>query len=507
MRVVAILIGVSLAFMALVPFASYDVSAAAELQHMRVDSILSSDATFFSDIENNPQALNKNATDRVWTDSDDEDNHWWDAYPGCVLWGDANSATDGNFGTAEVRFTLMDLVGESSAYYYMRIALFVTITQGDPPEENMPPTLETDFWSFRIGFGYRDADTGTAENLNQTYNQLETSTGTPWETQSSQVIWEHEENDQLDRPYTADEVNNMYCVVQMRFDPQGWGYINDYGTLPINLGLAYCGIDAVPTDYTPEDITTGGFILRPNEDIFVTGYENYSADDYEDMYGALNDTNQHGDADQSYVNASWSKSALLELGFTDPPAWAADTEYKVVFWCIIRQTETGLGTVRELTMGLVPDQREKYRTTFYPTTSYTNNTYASDFVPGGSEYWSLLELEEIKAFFSLTWTGDDTPTGEFRMTQAAFLVTPIVPGDYVPDTDDFTDVTFQEWIASGGVFTILALMGGIGLIAGAPIAIIFFKNDRTDGVGALGMAVGIIFVSLCFLLAGLSPYM
>lgn len=72
---------------------------------------------------------------------------------------------------------------------------------------------------------------------------------------------------------------------------------------------------------------------------------------------------------------------------------------------------------------------------------------------------------------------------------------------------DFTDDSFREWITTGnGLYTIFAVMGGVGLIAGAPLALIFYKNGREDGAGALVMAIVIIIMSVCFLMVGLAPY-
>lgn len=72
---------------------------------------------------------------------------------------------------------------------------------------------------------------------------------------------------------------------------------------------------------------------------------------------------------------------------------------------------------------------------------------------------------------------------------------------------EFTDDSFREWFTTGnGMYTIFAVMGGIGLIAGAPLTIIMFKEGRKDGVGALALGVAIVFISLCFLMVGLAPY-
>jgi len=290
----------------------------------------------------------------------------------------------------------------------------------------------------------------------------------------------------------------------MRFDPGAWGVLNNVDPpLPINLGICFVILIAVPTEYTPDVEPSGRFILRPDTDKYVNGFENQTVSDNEGIYGALNETNQHGDAEQSYINASWDKSAFVGLGFTDPPSWAADTDYKVTLWSIIRQTETGIGTYYTLTMSISSEGLDQKA--YYPSTSYTNNTHDSDFIPGSSDYWRLTDLEDILANLWLGWVGA-TPSGELRVTQVAFLCTPIVPSDYVPDTGGFTDETFQEWITAGGFFMIFGFMGAVGLIAGAPLAIIFYKSGRSDGAGALAMAVGIIFVSLCFLLAGLSAY-
>ena len=514
MRAMAIAIGISLAFMALVPLSSYNASAAPESQFLLADGVISSDADIWTyGGTSQANALNPVTRPIVWGVGDgDEDDNQYDGDPGVALWGNATSSTDGSFGTAEIRLTLSDIVGEAADYYIIYMRIYSNIIRefdcATPEDvENAGTTTLSEYLSLRIGFGYVDADTGTSQFINETYSNLSGSSTTPAIWSSGVNQWDEQENEPFDRPFTASEINNLFVIIQMRFDPQAWGYITMTNPPLVTFALCYFHLLVDPAEYTPETQPTGGFVLRPNDDRFVTGYENYSVDGYEDMYGALNETNRHGDADQSYVNASWSKFALLELGYTDPPAWATDVEYKVVFWCIIRQTETGIGTVRELTMGLVPDQREKYRATFYPTTSYTNNTYASDFVPGGSNYWSLLELEGIKTFFALTWEGDDTPTGEFRMTQCAFLVTPVVPSDYVPPGVDYEFDNVLEFLGPGNGFSILfAVIGGIGLIVTAPLMIMFYKDGRESGIEAVALGFCWVTASLGFLIIGTSAW-
>lgn len=502
-RATAIIIG-AVMVLAFVSITAPQVSAEPETQWLRANGVISTDATFLSDNANDPAALNRVYTGEDWGNDYDYDDNYWDSTPGCVLWGDANSAIDGSYGTAEVRYTLTDLTGETSAYYYLDYKIWVRVVKGYPPEGATGITAPTAALSFRAGFGYTDsAPTGPNEAINETYQNISVGVGTFPRTATT-IDWFGVNNSAEGRPFTTAEINALYVVVQIRFDPYGWSVLLSQSPTPINLGICYTALRAVPIEYTPEAETTGGFVLRPNADNFAQGWSNYSVDGYSGKYGALNDTTKHGDAEQSYANATWAKSAYLGLGFTDPPSWAADIEYRVVLWAIIRHTETGLGELHTLTMSVSSagiDQKE-----YYPSTSYTNNTHESDYIPGSSDYWTLLELEDIMANFWLDWSGT-TPSGELRMTQVAFLCIPVVPGDYVPDTGDYTDDSFRVWLTTGnGMYTLFAIMGVFGMVAGAPLAIIMFKEGRKDGVGALALAIVIIFMSLCFLLVGLSPY-
>ena len=512
MRTIAIMVGASLAFMALVPLASYNASAAAESQHLWADTIISSDAEICV-TSGLSQADALNMVNREATDLGDDygfDGIYWDNNPGCVLWGNASSSTDGSFGTAEVRYELTDLIGETADYYYIDMLVGAMGKDGDitdPTQMNscwlLAPGSES--WSMRLGFGYIDADSGTAEFIDEDYQNITGAGGSYPQKEYTTMSWSDVENDVEGRPFTKSEINNLYVVLQLRFDPAMYNaLLGKDEAPPVYLGVCFALLLVVPTTHTPEVPPTGGFILRPDGDTFANGFENYSVDSYEGMYGALNETNRHGDAEQSYINASWSKSAFVGLEFTDPPSWAADVEYKVTLWSIIRQTETGVGAYYTLTMSISSDGYDQK--VYYPSTSYTNNTHASDFVPGSAEYWTLTDLEDILANMWLGWVGE-TPSGELRVTQVAFLCVPIVPGDYVPDTGDYTDDSFQAWLTTGnGMYTIFAVMGGFGLIAGAPLAIIMFKEGRKDGVGALALSVAIIFISLCFLIVGLAPY-
>lgn len=506
MRTVAILVGVSLAFMALVPLASYNASAAAAPQYLWADTLISSDAEMYvAGGLSEANALNMvNRTATQLTHDYDLESSYWDDDPGCVLWGDATSATVGSFGTAEVRYTCTDLIGETADYYYINLLVGTSGLRDYPPVSwAWLDSPGSESWSMRVGFGYTDADSGTAEFIDEEYHNITGAQGSNPMKELTGLDWSNMENQFEDRPFTKSEINNLYVVLQIRFDPGVFASLLGSADTPVNLGVCFTLLLAVPTTHSPTPPETGGFVLRPNADTFVNGFENQTVSDNEGMYGALNETRQHGDAEQSYINASWDKSAFVGLEFTDPPAWAQDIDYRVTLWAIIRHTETGIGVMYTLTMSISSDGSDQKA--YYPTTSYTNNTHDSDFVPGGANYWNLVDLEDIQANLWLGWVGA-TPGGELRVTQVGFLCTPIIPADYVPDTDDFTDVAFQEWIGAGGIFTIFGLMGAFGLIAGAPLAIIFFKSGRSDGAGAVAIAVGIIFISLCFLLAGLSAW-
>ena len=500
MRRTTILIGVSLAFLAFMPLVTPQASGLAPGEQLLwAESMLSYDQELYGN-GTGADALNRvNRTPTLWSDADTDDSNYYDKEPGCWLWGDYESATEGTFGTAEMRFTLTDLVGETSSYYNIGVSSHFTFTLG-PPENEDTTKIDTeegytDYLSFRVGFGYVDADTGTAEFINETYLNQTFHLAAPDGLQ---------QNDPFDRPFTASEINNMYFILQMRFEPQGVSHLELNSPTPINLALGYIIIMATVAEYTPTEPPSGQFILRPNADTYYNGFINYSVDDYEGMYGTLNETERHGDAEQSFINATWDKAAFVGLEFTNPPEWAPDIDYRVTLWSIIRQTQVTVGAFYTLTMSISSaglDQK-----TYYPSTSYTNNTHASLYIPGTTIFWTLTDLEDIQANIWLNWVGS-TPDGEMRVTQMAFLCTPIIPDDYVPEVDEWTDVSFREWLSTGnGIYTLFALMGGIGLIAGAPLAIVFYKSGRHDGAGALGMAILIIIMSVCFLIVGLSPY-
>ena len=505
MRKTAILIGISLAFMALVPLASFDASAAAEFQFLRANNVLSSDATFHSDVVMDPEALNRiNPDESGFTNDFGFDDNYWDATPGCVLWGDAESATDGSYGTGEVRFEVEDLAGEVADYYYLEFWIWTIIVYGVPPAGVTYPDPATESISFRLGFGYTDAASGSNEFINSTYVNVSASSGAPFETTAGSLEWYDIENGAENRPFTLSEMNHLYVVIQMRFDPGGWGALHSQANPPYNLGICYTALRAVPTTHTPETPQTGSFVLRPDMDIHVNGFENQTVSDNEGMYGALNETNQHGDAEQSYINASWDKSAFVSFGFTDPPAWATDIDYRVTLWTIIRHTETGIGTLYSLTMSISSDGYDQK--SYYPSTSYTNNTHDSDYVPGGADWWTLTDLEDIIAHLWLGWTGA-TPSGELRVTQLAFLVTPVVPGDYVPPTGDYEFEDVLDFFGEGNGFSIIfAVIGGIGLIATAPLMIMYYKEGRESGIGAIALGACMIAASLGFLIVGTNAW-
>jgi len=419
--------------------------------------------------------------------------------PGYLYWGDdADVGGDpwpGTFGAAQAKFILDDPTpahettvtgvpstasGVMADYYVVNAWVWYTLTWGGTPADGsttIDGEDQTVAVSIRTGLGYTGADTGSYEYMNESRN----ITGASGTSYTGHAFY-NARNEVYERPFTMDEVNHMYFIVELRFDAGAiskFNYYLDGG----NIALFMLDVLYENAEYTPPVLQTGSFILRPN------GGANYSSYmtpyPVTERYLAVDETPHFGDGEVSYLYSGWTNKTSVPLTFDDTPSWASAAGYTATLWAITR--ETVATSDEEFAMALYGSNLKLSFTEKHSLqTAYTNQTLSVPTNPGTNISWTLDELDAITASFIARYDDpDNIPTGDCRITQVAILCT---PSYYTPPDVDFGGT--QEWLATGnGFMTIFAIFGFIGLCATPVLAVFMLKEGDQSVLYTIAMTI------------------
>ncbi len=469
-----VLLAVSLlALVSCLPLAAENASAAPTSQTLWPDGTLSCELIDSSPGYDSWLAIRSDVEYIVNTDTHAE----------YLKWGNATSSTSGTFGIAYGRFQLTDLTGEVASYYHVNVRAAVNLFKGGFETA----ISSTGGWlSVRLGFG-SEAATADSETVGA-YQAAMGSTGQ--EVHNEDTI----ECDALDRPWSAAEVNDGYVVLALRFDASAYSLI--YGT-----GLAFflCNflqVQVDPEDYTPAPVPTYGaesFILRPDGDVVNATTNSSEAT----VFDALNETNYHSDADNSYIWTVPGVDCSAVLTMTDPETWQLADYYRCTLWVIAKTNDT-TPPDDAWWVGLTGGSHFAVYDLGPLLGSYANRSqmYPSD---GQSSdlNWTFGQL------CNMTVSLMEFENTNITMSQLAVIVEAF---SYGPDDGGTgTDMSgMARFLMNGGFAAILGLLG-FGLVCAAPI-IMVVKNREDDTMMGFFVAILVGIFGLAFLWAGLTGH-
>ena len=477
-RITAMVVCLSFVCLAALTASSSNTEAAPVAERLVPNTVLLNEMFVFgNDPDDILNMITNHGTLAIGNGDDSEtDLGEWDGDPGALHWANATQGVQGTYGMATLKVGLSDLAeSELSDYYTVHISALWTTRSGLPSTAWTTISSQGAGISSRVGLGYSGAETGDYEYINATYTNAGGGIGNNILTKI------YCRNEVYARPFTADEIDNLYAIVQLRFDAGNIAYCNP-GTL-VNLWLGMVDVQVNPVSYTPETIPSGSFILRPN------GGANYSSYmtpyPVTERFAAVNETPYFGDADTSYLYSLWANKTSVPLTFTDTPSWANAAGYSAILWVVARET---LDTAyEELAIALHGSNGKLSFTEKHDIqVAYTNQTLSVPTNPGTNISWTLDELDAITASFIARYDDpDNIPTGDCRITQVAILC---VPTSYTPPDVDFGGT--QEWLATGGgIMTMFAAFGFIGLCATPVIAIFMFKEQDQGVLYTVAMTI------------------
>ena len=470
-RITAMVVCLSFVCLAALTASSSNTEAAPTIERLVPNAVLTNDMFVYGD-DSEANVLNmitNHGTLAIGNgDNTETDLGEWDGTPGALHWANATVAGQGTYGMATLKVGLSEPAqAEQSDYYTVHIAALYALRAGVPSSAWCSVSAPGSGVSLRIGLGYAGAETGNFEYVNSSYITEPGGAG------NSVSMYINCRNELYSRPYTADEIDHLYAVIQFRFDETYIALCTP--SVLVNLWLGMVDVQVNPVSYTPETTPSGSFILRPNGgpnySSFMTPYPATA------RFGAVNETQYFGDADDSYLYSPWANMTGVPLYFTDTPSWASGDRYSATLWAIVRETvETA---DEEFAMSLWSSDINFTAVESHDIqVPYMNITLYAETNPATQLGWTLDELDDIVASFIARYDDpDNIPTGNCRITQVAILC---VPTSYSPPDIDFGGT--QEWLATGGgIMTMFAAFGFIGLCA-TPVIAIFMLKEQDQGV-------------------------
>lgn len=430
---------------------------------------------------------------------------YWETNRSYLYFGNATSASDtaSQFGIGRAVFRLSDPVGTSDYWQVSVTTWWAGITYLSPTWTEVGSyTLSATgvYSSGNVGVGILASDTG-AGSTTIVSEQLHTSaylesyweinggaptdqppstwrrpaTGTDW--------WDATTNTLTGTPWTLDEVRRMVVIVDLRFETTIFSYISRQAGSSVSLALGGVSVAIAPAAYTPPAVPSGGFILRPNADIGVDDMSYYPGTE-DGYFDAVNETNQFGDGDTSYINGTWALGNGVILGFENVPSWVDDdTVFSVTAWVIARETvDSSYPLVTALVRG---SEGGVTGGTFSTLISYANRSVYAPVNPDTNLSWTVDQVNDLTMTLAPWWAILVGYTGECRITQVALLVVPVTqePGG----STSFADVFY--WLgAGGGFFGILGAIGFFGMVA-IPIMAAYAYREGAGGEIFVGATI------------------
>lgn len=446
-------------------------------------------------------------------------DYLWDDDPG-VLALTADAADDSDyFGTATVKLGLEDPGGVTADYYNVRVYI-KTIVFDDflgSVADGTLSFLDQYTWAW-FGVGVSGADTPDIETYYPTdtvWEYVDTS-GTTWyngislERQPSGgaisyvtgggmpypiMYQDFDENPMYERPWTLDEVNNMYIWGEFGWSSSIFGTIAYYDGGTLALALAQFYVEVFPdTDYTAPTNPTGSFIIRPDSDIGLDGWANETGIEA-NLWASLDETTSSSDLATTYIYTNDSNEVWYDCTFTDPPAWAANTEYALYPWLFL-QCENYEPDWDTFYWHVTP-RSEQWETLIMPSimTHWCNRSVALETVYSTGEPWTLAQITRVMASITVSCTE------QVNISQMAILCVPT--GDVIipPGEEPADGSAIMEWFTEqNGVIYLFGIMGFVGVIAVPVMGAYAYKEG--GGAQAILGAVMAWFLFMGFLLVG-----
>jgi len=233
----------------IMPFASISVDATPTNQRLMLDGIL------FSELYDNATSpLDVMNNDTIFTVPD---GNCYDASPGVQWWLNASSAATGSWGIGSIAVTIADLTDEKADYY--NISIFYTTQMMDSDDSAINYDIGYSGYSDAISTRasvYANGMSGTAGYYIST-GILPTDYPGQWAEEAKQSstpsyrvgqwhLCTVTNNASDNRPWTADEVDGMTVIIDMRVDAGNWPQFSNYDVLPIRFCLIQVQVTAVP---------------------------------------------------------------------------------------------------------------------------------------------------------------------------------------------------------------------------------------------------------------------
>ena len=428
-------------------------------------------------------------------------DYMWDDDPG-VLALTATSSTVGDFGTAYLELGLEDPTGEVADYYSVRVYV-KTIVFDDflgAWAEGTLSFLDQYTWAW-VGLKVSGAETADLETYWPTDTNLEyaDASGTSWYNsnvlelapEGSQMAikswtgWsiqyhDFDENPLYERPWTLDEVNNMHLYGEFGWSPNIFDYLA-YHTPgdPIALALSQFYVEVFPETYSPAATPEGSFILRPNGDRAMDGWLNES-DEADDLWASLDETTRGSDWDDTYIYTADSGELYYSCTFTDPPSWAADTEYAIYPWMIVQSESYTYGEGFFLWSVYPVYQQWETLEVLSVMNFWCNRSVELATVYSTGDAWTLPDLTILVGTLSIE------AIHQVNVSQLAVLCVPLTDVDIEPgEGEDGGAGIFDFVVSGGGVATIFAVIGFFGMIA-VPVLTVYASREEGLAESALG---------------------
>jgi len=244
---------VSVVSMISLPFTTQTVGATPASQRLMLDGITMND--LYDNITlPGTTALDVMNNDTIFTVPD---GNCYDSSPGVQWWLNASSAATGSWGIGSIAVTIADLTDEKADYY--NISIFYTTQMMDSDESAINYNIGYYGYSEAISTRasvYANGMSGTAGYYTST-GIMPTDYPGQWaeeakqsSTPSYRVAQWHlctvTNNASDNRPWTADEVDGMTVIIDMRVDAGNWPQFSNYDVLPIRFCLIQLQVTAVP---------------------------------------------------------------------------------------------------------------------------------------------------------------------------------------------------------------------------------------------------------------------
>ena len=306
--------------------------------YIRCDFESAEGASLVDEIDGNPGA----SSAAFW-----ETNRTW------LYWGNSTSAADdGPWGIGRGIFELTTPVS-TAAYWSVNVTCWLA------PITFLPPTFSeigtysqssNGMWAaFNLGVGLVD-EYGQVEHIQMhtsalqdsywwlgggLYNDQPPATWTRPATGTN--YWTAATNTLANRPWTLEEIERMVVILDVSTATDIFVKANEVAGSGVSIGIGGIFVTVTPVSYSPPDYS-GGFILRPDDDI---SYDGWHTPDYNetDMFSYVNETDDFSDYTDSYIQTNWTYEnedhSYITFSLTDTPDYAEDTQYTAYVWVIM----------------------------------------------------------------------------------------------------------------------------------------------------------------------------